>query len=148
MYIELLRGLEDQDEPVITCFPNSEGYSNMVIVRDIEFFSMCSHHMVPFFGKANIAYIPAEKVIELGQISHVVGFFARRPQLQERLTEKVADFLQDRLEPQGAIVVIEAQHLCMMMRGVEKPETLTITSAIRGCFHDQSVRAEFLSMLR
>ena len=148
MYLEIFRGLEDLHEPSITCFPNSEGYSNMVIVKDIEFFSVCSHHMIPFFGKAHVAYIPGETIVGLSKIARVVGFYARRPQLQERLTEQVVDFIEEKLAPKGSIVVMEARHLCMEMRGVEKPGALTTTSALRGCFEDQRVREEFFDLLK
>lgn len=148
MYLEIFRGLEDQSEPAITCFPNSEGYSNMVIVRDIDFFSVCSHHMIPFFGKAHIAYIPGEKIVGLSKIARIVEFYARRPQLQERLTEQVVDFIEEKLQPRGAIAVVEARHLCMEMRGVEKSGALTTTSALRGCFSEQRVREEFFDLLK
>lgn len=147
MYLEVFRGLEDQNEPAITCFPNTENYTNMVTVKDIEFFSMCSHHMVPFFGKAHIAYIPDEKVVGLSKVARIVDFFARRPQLQERLTEQIVEFFQKKLEPKGIMAVIEARHLCMEMRGVEKPGALTTTSAIRGNFENQRTREEFLVLL-
>ena len=140
MYLEIFRGLKDQEEPAITSFPNREGYSNMVIVKDIDFFSVCSHHMIPFFGKAHVAYIPGEKIVGLSKIARIVEFYARRPQLQERLTKEVVEFIEARLAPQGSIVVMEARHLCMEMRGVEKPGAMTTTSALRGCFEDQKVR--------
>ena len=148
MYFEIFRGLEDQQEPAITCFPNSEDYSNMVIVKDIDFFSVCSHHMIPFFGKAHVAYIPGEVIVGLSKIARIVEFYARRPQLQERLTEQVVNFLEAKLAPQGSIVVMEARHLCMEMRGVEKPGAITTTSALRGCFADQKVREEFFDLLK
>jgi GTP cyclohydrolase I len=148
MYMEIFRGLEDQHEPAITCFPNKEGYSNMVIVKGIDFFSVCSHHLVPFFGQAHVAYIPGNKLVGLSKIARMVEFYARRPQLQERLTEQLIDFLQAKLEPRGAIAVFEARHLCMEMRGVEKPGALTTTSAIRGCFKDPRVREEFFDLLQ
>lgn len=147
MYLEIFRGLEESSEPSFTTFPNEENYSNMVIVKDIEFYSVCAHHMIPFFGKAHVAYIPDQKIVGLSKIPRVVDFYARRPQLQERLTEQVIDLLVEKLEPQGAIVVMEARHLCMEMRGVEKPGAYTTTSAIRGCFEDQVVRKEFLDLL-
>ena len=147
MYLEIFCGVEGRQEPTITCFPNAEGYSSMVMVRDIDFFSMCSHHMIPFFGKAHVAYIPGDKIAGLSKIARIVEFYARRPQLQERLTEQIVDFFQEKLEPMGAIAVLEARHLCMEMRGVEKPEALTTTSAIRGCFRDRAVRGEFLDLL-
>lgn len=148
MYLEIFRGLADQSQPAITCFPNSEGYSNMVIVRDIDFFSVCSHHMIPFFGKAHIAYIPGEQIVGLSKIARIVEFYARRPQLQERLTEQVVDFIEEKLQPLGAIAVVEARHLCMEMRGVEKSGALTMTSALRGCFNEQRVREEFFDLLK
>jgi GTP cyclohydrolase I len=148
MYMEIFRGLEDQSEPAVACFPNSEGYSNMVIVKDIDFFSVCSHHMIPFFGKAHVAYIPGDHIVGLSKIARIVEFYARRPQLQERLTEQVVNFLQDKLKPLGAIAVIEARHLCMEMRGVEKTGALTTTSALRGCFNQPRVREEFFDLLK
>jgi len=148
MYLEIFRGLKDQEEPAITSFPNREGYSNMVIVKDIDFFSVCSHHMIPFFGKAHVAYIPGEKIVGLSKIARIVEFYARRPQLQERRTEEVVEFIEARLAPKGSIVVMEARHLCMEMRGVEKPGAMTTTSALRGCFEDQRVREEFFDLLK
>ncbi|MBI2506210.1 MAG: GTP cyclohydrolase I FolE [Candidatus Latescibacteria bacterium] len=147
MYLEIFRGLEEEREPVFTTFPNAEKYSNMVIVKDIEFYSVCAHHMIPFFGRAHIAYIPDQRIVGLSKIPRVVDFYAHRPQLQERLTEQIIDLLVEKLEPQGAIVVMEARHLCMEMRGVEKPGAYTTTSAIRGCFEDKVVREEFLDLL-
>ncbi len=147
MYLEIFCGLEEESEPVLTTFPNAEGYSNMVMVKDIEFYSVCAHHMIPFFGKAHVAYIPHEKIVGLSKIPRVVDFYARRPQLQERLTEQIIDFLVEKLAPQGAILVMEARHLCMEMRGVEKPGAYTTTSALRGCFADKAVREEFLDLL-
>ena len=148
MLLEIFRGLQEQEAPAITSFPNLEEYSNMVMVKDIDFFSMCSHHMIPFFGKAHIAYIPGDKIVGLSKLARIVEFYARRPQLQERLTEQVIDFIQDALEPQGVMAVLEARHLCMEMRGVEKPGALTTTSAIRGCFRDRGVREEFMELLQ
>lgn len=148
MYLEIFRGLQDRGEPAITTFPNVEAYSNMVMVKDIHFFSVCSHHMIPFFGEAHVAYIPGSKIVGLSKIARIVDFYARRPQLQERLTEQVIDFLVAKLEPRGAMAVVEARHLCMEMRGVEKPGALTTTSAIRGCFRDKRVREEFMELLR
>jgi len=113
-----------------------EQHDNMVLVRDIEFYSMCEHHMLPFFGQAHIAYIPDGKIIGLSKLPRIVEMFARRLQVQERLTEQVADALQSVLQPRGVGVVIEASHLCMMMRGVEKQNSHTTTSAVRGEFRD------------
>jgi GTP cyclohydrolase I len=123
--------------------------SEMVIVKDIELYSLCEHHMLPFFGKAHVAYIPDKKIIGLSKIPRIVDVFARRLQVQERLTAQVADALMETLKPLGVAVVIEAAHFCMMMRGVEKQNSQTITSAMRGEFYsDASTRGEFLNLLR
>jgi len=124
-------------------------YDEMVIVKDIEFFSMCEHHLLPFFGKAHIAYLPNGKVIGLSKIPRVVDVFARRLQVQERLTTEIADAISAAIDPQGVAVILEAQHLCMMMRGVEKQHSATVTSAMRGVFKTQlQTRNEFLSLVR
>ena len=123
----------------------SEGHQNMVMVRDIELYSLCEHHMLPFFGKAHVAYIPNGHIVGLSKIPRIVDVFARRLQVQERLTEQIASALDDVLKPSGVGVVIEAFHLCMMMRGVEKQNSKTITSAVRGAFKDDAkTREEFL----
>ena len=147
MYLEMFHGLKEGAEPPITTFPNEENYQAMVMERDIPFYSMCAHHLVPFYGHAHIAYIPNRRIVGLSKLPRVLEFYAKRPQIQERLTEQVADFLWSRLEPLGAMVVIEARHLCVEMRGVKKPGALTVTSAIRGCFEDRKVRGEFLAIL-
>jgi GTP cyclohydrolase I len=124
-------------------------YDQMVIVRDVEFYSLCEHHLLPFFGKAHIAYIPNGKVIGLSKMARLVDIFARRLQVQERLTREVADAIEDAIHPQGVGVVMEAQHLCMMMRGVEKQSSTTVTSAMTGVFlEQQGTRNEFLSLVR
>ena len=124
-------------------------YDEMVIVKDIEMYSLCEHHMLPFFGKVHIAYIPKGKVIGLSKLPRLVEVFARRLQVQERLTRQIADAIQSAIEPQGVAVVIEAKHLCMMMRGVEKQMSSTITSAMLGAFSKHSrTRQEFLTLLR
>jgi GTP cyclohydrolase I len=124
-------------------------YDEMVIVKDIEFFSMCEHHLLPFFGKAHVAYVPNGKVIGLSKVPRLVDVFARRLQVQERLTTEVADAIDEAIRPQGVAVILEAQHLCMMMRGVEKQHSATVTSAMRGVFKtQQQTRSEFLSLVR
>jgi len=125
----------------------SEGHHNMVMVRDIELYSLCEHHMLPFFGRAHVAYIPNGHIVGLSKIPRIVEVFARRLQVQERLTEEIASAIDDVLHPTGVGVVIEAYHLCMMMRGVEKQNSRTITSALRGVFRDDArTREEFLSL--
>jgi GTP cyclohydrolase IA len=148
MYLEMFHGLEEGAEPKVTTFPNDEGYSHMVMEKDIPFYSMCAHHLVPFYGHAHIAYIPNERILGLSKFARILEFYAKRPQLQERLTEQVVKFLEEKLRPQGAMVVIEARHLCVEMRGVKKPGALTVTSALRGIFHQKPVREEFLDLLR
>jgi len=148
MYIEMFKGLEGESEPKVTTFPNEEGYSHMVMETKIPFYSMCAHHLVPFYGHAHIAYIPRDQILGLSKFARILEFYAKRPQLQERLTEQVVKYLEDTLHPLGAMVVIEARHLCVEMRGVKKPGALTITSALRGIFHQKPVREEFLDLLR
>ena len=148
MYIEMFHGLAEGAEPKVTTFPNEEGYSHMVMEKQIPFYSMCAHHLVPFYGHAHIAYIPRDRILGLSKFARILEFYAKRPQLQERLTEQVVTFLEEQLRPQGAMVVIEARHLCVEMRGVKKPGALTVTSALRGIFHQKPVREEFLDLLR
>ncbi len=148
MYLEMFHGLLEGSEPDVTTFPNDEGYAAMVMEKEIPFYSMCSHHLVPFYGHAHVAYIPRDRIIGLSKMARIVEFYAKRPQLQERLTEQVVTFLQETLNPQGAMVVIEARHLCVEMRGVKKPGAMTVTSAIRGTFYHKEVREEFLDLLR
>jgi GTP cyclohydrolase I len=124
-------------------------YDEMVIVKDIEFYSMCEHHMLPFFGKAHVAYVPNGKVIGLSKIPRLVDVFARRLQVQERLTRQIGEAITGAIHPQGVAVILEGQHLCMMMRGVEKQHSLTVTSAMLGVFKTQlQTRNEFLSLVR
>ena len=147
MYLEMFHGLSEGAEPKVTVFPNDEHYTAMVMEKDIPFYSMCAHHFVPFYGHAHVAYIPNEKIVGLSKMPRIVEFYACRPQLQERLTEQIAAFMAEKLAPQGVMVVIEARHLCVEMRGVKKPGALTVTSAIRGIFFNRPVREEFLDLL-
>ena len=148
MYLEMFAGLNEGAQPKVTTFPNDENYETMVMERDIPFYSMCSHHLVPFYGHAHIAYVPRDRIVGLSKLPRILEFYAKRPQLQERLTEQVVRFLESELKPQGAMVVIQARHLCVEMRGVKKSGAQTITSAIRGIFHERPIREEFLDLLR
>lgn len=148
MYLEMFAGLSEGAEPDITCFPNDENYTAMVMEKEIPFYSICSHHFVPFYGHAHVAYIPEKRILGLSKLSRIVEFYAKRPQLQERLTEQIAGYLEKRMKPQGVMVVLEARHLCVEMRGVKKPGAVTVTSALRGIFHDKPVREEFLELLK
>ena len=124
-------------------------YDNMVVVKDIEMYSLCEHHLLPFFGKVHVAYIPNKRVVGLSKIPRLVNMFARRLQIQERLTRQIAQAIQEKLEPQGVAVVIEARHLCMVMRGVEKQNSQAVTSEVLGVFRDSAqTREEFLSFVR
>lgn len=145
MYGELLEGYRVDPEKLINGALFDVEYQEMVLVRDIEFYSLCEHHMLPFIGKAHVAYIPNGKVIGLSKIPRVVDMFARRLQVQERMTQQIADFLMTVLEPQGVAVVVEGAHMCAMMRGVKKANARMITSAMVGVFrNDEKTRAEFL----
>ena len=149
MYEEIFSGLETDPEKFLKVF-SEEKNDEMVVVRDIPLYSMCEHHLLPFVGKAHIVYIPKEgKVIGLSKLARIVDCFARRPQIQERLTSQIADFLMDRLEPHGVAVVIEAEHLCMTMRGARAAGAKTKTSALRGVMKsDARTRAEAMSLLK
>ncbi len=149
MYQEVFSGLtEDPEEHLDKVFP--EDHEEMVLVKDIPVYSMCEHHLLPFFGKAHVAYIPrGGKVTGLSKLARVVEGFARRPQLQERLTSQIADAIMKKLTPHGVLVVLEAEHMCMTFRGVRKPGSKTVTSAVRGMFQKNEVtRAEALSLIR
>ncbi len=127
----------------------TENYNEMVLVKDIDFFSLCEHHMLPFFGKAHVAYVPDRKIVGLSKIARLVEMFSRRLQVQERLTSQIAETINDQLRPLGVAVVIEAHHLCMMMRGVEKQNSRAITSAMLGVFQDrEATRMEFMNLIR
>jgi GTP cyclohydrolase I len=143
----LTRGYAERIEDVVGDAIFREEHRNMVMVRDIELYSLCEHHMLPFFGRAHVAYIPDGRIVGLSKLPRLVDIFARRLQVQERLTEQIADAIDEVLAPLGVGVVIEAYHLCMMMRGVEKQNSRTITSALRGVFRDDArTREEFLSL--
>jgi GTP cyclohydrolase IA len=149
MYAEQFAGLRQRPEDVLTTVFDSE-HDEIVLVRDIEMYSMCEHHLVPFFGKAHIGYIPNEKgkITGLSKLARLVDVYARRPQVQERMTSQIADALMRVLEPRGVFVVLEAEHLCMSMRGVRKPGAKTVTSAVRGIFRENArSRAEAMSLL-
>jgi GTP cyclohydrolase I len=125
----------------------TEDHQQMIVVKDIEVYSMCEHHMLPFFGKAHVAYIPNGKIVGLSKIPRIVDAFARRMQVQERLTDQIKDCIQEALEPQGVAVVIEAQHMCMQMRGIQKQNSITTTSSFTGAFEKDKTRKEFISLI-
>jgi GTP cyclohydrolase I len=145
----LTKGYQEDPEAMLKNALFTVTYDEMVIVKDVEMFSLCEHHMLPFFGKVHVAYIPNGKVIGLSKIPRLIEIFSRRLQIQERLTTQIAETIQKAVEPQGVGVVIEARHLCMMMRGVEKQHSAAVTSSMLGCFRDeQETRTEFLSLIR
>ena len=148
-YAEQFSGLSQHPEDVLGTVFDAD-HDELILVRDIEVYSTCEHHLVPFFGRAHVAYIPNEKgqITGLSKLARLVDVYARRPQVQERMTSQIADALMRVLEPRGALVVIEAEHLCMSMRGVRKPGAKTVTSAVRGCIRDSArTRAEAMSLL-
>ena len=144
----LTRGYTQDPHKVLTDALFEEKYNQMVIVKDIDFFSMCEHHMLPFYGKAHVAYIPNGHITGLSKIARVVDIYAHRLQVQERLTEQVMQCINDTLKPQGVMVVVEAKHMCMQMRGVEKQNSITTTSAYSGVFGSSKTRNEFMDLLR
>ena len=144
----LTKGYREDPEEILRSAMFREEYRQMVIVKDIDFFSMCEHHMLPFFGKAHVGYIPNKYITGLSKIPRVVDVFARRLQVQERLSTQIKDCIQATLNPLGTIVVIEAQHMCMQMRGVEKQNSLTTTSDFTGAFEEASTREEFMNLIR
>lgn len=143
----LTQGYTQDAEAVVRSAMFTEECSEMVIVKDIELYSMCEHHMLPFFGRAHVAYIPNNKIVGLSKIARVVDIFARRLQVQERLTQQIVQCLENTLQPMGVAVVIEAKHLCMMMRGVQKQNSVTTTSAFTGQFQKVETRSEFISLI-
>src|SRR5208283_2668501 len=145
----LTKGYEQDPVEILRAAMFEVDYDEMVIVKDIEMFSLCEHHLLPFFGKVHVAYIPNGKVIGLSKIPRLIDAFSRRLQIQERLTTQIAEAIQKAVEPQGVGVVVEARHLCMMMRGVEKQHSAAVTSAMLGCFRqEEETRTEFLSLIR
>jgi len=144
----LTKGYQEDPHQLLSGALFDVDYDEMVIVKDVEMFSLCEHHMLPFFGKVHVAYIPKGKVVGLSKIARLVEVFSRRLQVQERMTRQIADAIHDAIAPQGVGVVIEARHLCMMMRGIEKQNSSTVTSAMLGCFRQKETRAEFLSLVR
>ena len=147
-YRYLTKGYNEDPDELLKGALFSVGYDEMVIVKDIEMFSLCEHHMLPFFGKVHIAYIPRGRVIGLSKLPRLVEVFARRLQVQERLTVEIAESIQEAIQPLGVGVVVEARHLCMMMRGVEKQHSATVTSSMLGAFRAPQTRQEFLSLIR
>ncbi|HEX5554054.1 MAG TPA: GTP cyclohydrolase I FolE [Chitinophagaceae bacterium] len=143
----LTQGYHMDAHAILNAAKFKESYSEMVIVKDIELYSLCEHHLLPFFGKAHIAYIPNGYITGLSKLARVVECYARRLQVQERLTCEILDAIKDTLHPQGVAVVIEAQHLCMMMRGVQKQNSVTTTSAFHGQFEDERTRSEFIRLI-
>lgn len=147
-YAEALDGIDRDPADEVDAFFGDEHYQEIVMVKDIPFYSVCEHHLVPFHGRAHVAYLPRGKVTGLSKLARLVEGYASRPQMQERLTAQVADALCERLDPLGVLVVIEAEHLCMSMRGVKKPGTTTVTSAVRGTMAaDSATRSEAMSLL-
>ena len=144
----LTRGYTQDPRKVLTDALFEEKYNQMVIVKDIDFFSMCEHHMLPFYGKVHVGYIPDGHITGLSKVARVIDIFSHRLQVQERLTEQIKDCIQDTLQPLGTMVSIEAKHMCMQMRGVEKQNSITTTSAFSGAFNQAKTREEFMKLLR
>jgi GTP cyclohydrolase I len=144
---EIFGGYAEDPKEILSKDFEKDGYDQMIVCRDIEFYSTCEHHMQPFFGRAHVAYIPGDRVVGLSKLARVVDCFARRLQIQERLTEQVATALVDHLKPKGVGVMIEAKHFCMVCRGVRKQNSSMITTSLKGCFRDAGARSEFLAMI-
>jgi len=149
MYEEIFSGLKEDPGKYLDVYFQDEGHEELVLVKDIPFYSICEHHLVPFFGKAHVGYIPKQgKLTGISKLARVVDCVSKRPQLQERLTATIADTLVEKLNPHGVIVVVEAEHMCMTMRGIKKPGSITVTSAVRGIFNrDAKARAEALALI-
>ena len=143
----LMQGYEQNPEDIIKSAMFTEDYRQMVIVKDIDFYSMCEHHMLPFFGKAHVAYIPNKKITGLSKIARIIEVYARRMQVQERMTTQIKECIQKTLNPMGVMVIIEAQHLCMQMRGVQKQHSITTTSDFTGVFEQAKTREEFMNLI-
>lgn len=148
MFAEIFAGLKTPDEELLKPI-EGESHDEMVLLKDIPFYSVCEHHLLPFIGKAHIAYIPSGKIVGLSELAKTLEHLAKRPQVQERLTAQLADMIMEKLKPRGCMVVIDAEHLCMSMRGIKKPGAKTVTSAVRGIFRNkQSTREELLELIK
>jgi GTP cyclohydrolase I len=148
MYEEIFSGLSTPPEKILNPI-EGETHDEMVLIKDIPFYSVCEHHMLPFIGRAHIAYIPAGNIVGLSDLAKALEHFAKRPQVQERLTSQLADMIMEKIKPKGAMVIIDAEHLCMSMRGIKKPGSKTVTSAVRGMFKTrQSTREEMLELIK
>ncbi len=148
MYLEIFSGLKTADDDLLKPI-EGENHDEMVLLKDIPFYSVCEHHLLPFFGKAHIAYIPSGKIVGISELVKALELLAKRPQVQERLTSQLADIILQRLKPKGCMVIIDAEHLCMSMRGIKKPGSKTVTSAVRGIFRSkQSTRDEMLELIK
>lgn len=148
MFEEIFRGMFPPDEDLLKCI-EGDTHDEMVLIKDIPFYSVCEHHLLPFFGYAHIAYIPDGRIVGLSELPKALDYLSKRPQVQERLTSQLANLLMEKLKPKGCMVVIEAEHLCMSMRGIKKPNTKTITSAVRGIFRkSQTTRQEALELMK
>ena len=144
----LTHGYDQDPSEVVGDAMFTEDYSEMIIVRDIDFFSMCEHHMIPFYGRAHVAYVPDRHIVGISKVARLVECFARRLQVQERMTQQIGQTLNDILQPLGVGVVVRAEHMCMRMRGVEKPNSVVVTSALLGCFQQRDTRQEFMNLIR
>jgi len=143
----LTRGYHEDPRQVIGTALFTEEYSEMIIVRDIDFYSLCEHHLLPFYGRAHVAYVPDKHIVGISKVARMVECFARRLQVQERMTQQIATTLSEVLSPRGVGVVIRAEHMCMRMRGVEKPNSAVVTSALLGCFQAKETRQEFMTLI-